>query len=120
MYDTLSDVKQDKSYTQVCLENEYIKVCVLPELGGRIFEALDKTNGYNFFYKQSHVLCVDTTCLLYTSDAADDMQCVDLGGRRIIKKKKQQRLRIALTLQRHRKISIHDMTLRTQESEYTY
>ena len=25
-------------------------------------------------------------CLLYTSDAADDMQCVDLGGRRIIKK----------------------------------
>eukprot|EP00825_Cyclidium_porcatum_P044825 TRINITY_DN6672_c0_g1_i1.p1 TRINITY_DN6672_c0_g1~~TRINITY_DN6672_c0_g1_i1.p1 ORF type:complete len:171 (-),score=34.54 TRINITY_DN6672_c0_g1_i1:84-596(-) len=28
------------------------------------------------------------SCLLYTSDAADDMQCVDLGGRRIIKKKK--------------------------------
>ncbi len=29
-----------------------------------------------------------TTVSLYTSDAADDMQCVDLGGRRIIKKKK--------------------------------
>eukprot|EP00831_Metopus_contortus_P061603 TRINITY_DN53490_c0_g1_i1.p2 TRINITY_DN53490_c0_g1~~TRINITY_DN53490_c0_g1_i1.p2 ORF type:complete len:125 (-),score=24.00 TRINITY_DN53490_c0_g1_i1:42-416(-) len=28
------------------------------------------------------------TCLLYTSDAADDTPCVDLGGRRIIKKKK--------------------------------
>eukprot|EP00831_Metopus_contortus_P082504 TRINITY_DN8938_c0_g1_i2.p3 TRINITY_DN8938_c0_g1~~TRINITY_DN8938_c0_g1_i2.p3 ORF type:complete len:184 (+),score=79.14 TRINITY_DN8938_c0_g1_i2:153-704(+) len=28
-------------------------------------------------------------CLLYTSDAADDTPCVDLGGRRIIKKKKQ-------------------------------
>ncbi len=28
------------------------------------------------------------SCPLYTSDAADDMQCVDLGGRRIIKKKK--------------------------------
>ena len=27
------------------------------------------------------------SCLLYTSDAADDMQCVDRGGRRIIKKK---------------------------------
>src|SRR5665213_3702177 len=25
------------------------------------------------------------TCLLYTSDAADDLLCVDLGGRRIIK-----------------------------------
>eukprot|EP00831_Metopus_contortus_P007309 TRINITY_DN12797_c0_g1_i3.p1 TRINITY_DN12797_c0_g1~~TRINITY_DN12797_c0_g1_i3.p1 ORF type:complete len:246 (+),score=46.23 TRINITY_DN12797_c0_g1_i3:92-829(+) len=31
------------------------------------------------------------TCLLYTSDAADDTPCVDLGGRRIIKKKKKQR-----------------------------
>ena len=31
----------------------------------------------------SALLC---SCLLYTSDAADDMQCVDLGGRRIIKK----------------------------------
>ena len=28
-------------------------------------------------------------CLLYTSDAADDLLCVDLGGRRIIKKKKK-------------------------------
>jgi len=27
-------------------------------------------------------------CLLYTSDAADDSLRVDLGGRRIIKKKK--------------------------------
>ena len=30
----------------------------------------------------------DLACLLYTSDAADDLLCVDLGGRRIIKKKK--------------------------------
>ena len=29
-------------------------------------------------------------CLLYTSDAADDLLCVDLGGRRIIKKKQTQ------------------------------
>eukprot|EP00658_Telonema_sp_P-2_P041347 TRINITY_DN2956_c0_g1_i3.p1 TRINITY_DN2956_c0_g1~~TRINITY_DN2956_c0_g1_i3.p1 ORF type:complete len:108 (+),score=14.04 TRINITY_DN2956_c0_g1_i3:49-372(+) len=28
------------------------------------------------------------TCLLYTSDAADEEDSVDLGGRRIIKKKK--------------------------------
>ena len=27
-------------------------------------------------------------CLLYTSDAADERSSVDLGGRRIIKKKK--------------------------------
>ena len=30
------------------------------------------------------------TCLLYTSDAADDLLCVDLGGRRVIKKKNKQ------------------------------
>ena len=29
-------------------------------------------------------------CLLYTSDAADERSSVDLGGRRIIKKKKRQ------------------------------
>src|SRR5680860_1874598 len=31
-------------------------------------------------------------CLLYTSDAADDLLCVDLGGRRIIKKKKKKKI----------------------------
>src|SRR5450756_3140057 len=31
------------------------------------------------------------SCLLYTSDAADDLLCVDLGGRRIIKKKKKNK-----------------------------
>src|SRR5680860_1647498 len=30
------------------------------------------------------------SCLLYTSDAADDLLCVDLGGRRIITKKKKK------------------------------
>ena len=31
----------------------------------------------------------DIPCLLYTSDAADERSSVDLGGRRIIKKKKR-------------------------------
>ena len=33
-------------------------------------------------------LITDGRCLLYTSDAADERSSVDLGGRRIIKKKK--------------------------------
>ena len=33
----------------------------------------------------------DKHCLLYTSDAADDLLCVDLGGRRNIKKKKKKK-----------------------------
>ena len=36
------------------------------------------------------VAAVVTICLLYTSDAADERSSVDLGGRRIIKKKKQR------------------------------
>ena len=36
----------------------------------------------------------DYTCLLYTSDAADERSSVDLGGRRIIKKKKRKKLRV--------------------------
>ena len=38
------------------------------------------------------------TCLLYTSDAADERSSVDLGGRRIIKKKKTQNQRRSMYL----------------------
>ena len=36
---------------------------------------------------ESSTVNLDITCLLYTSDAADERSSVDLGGRRIIKKK---------------------------------
>ena len=43
----ISDEKKDKVYQAVWLENEYLKVMVLPELGGRIQRAYDKTNQYD-------------------------------------------------------------------------
>ena len=46
----ISDEKIDKKYQAVFLENQYIKVMILPELGGRIQRAYDKTNGYDFVY----------------------------------------------------------------------
>ena len=55
LYDRLTGNKQDKTYKMVYLENEYVRIGVLPEIGGRIFEGVDKTNGYNFFYRQ-HVI----------------------------------------------------------------
>ena len=55
MYDSLTGKKVDKTYTVVHLENEYIRIGILPEVGGRIFEGLDKTNNYNFIYRQ-HVI----------------------------------------------------------------
>jgi tetratricopeptide (TPR) repeat protein len=55
LLDKLTDTREDKTYKAVYLENKYIKVCVLPEIGGRILAAEDKTNQYNFFYRQ-HVI----------------------------------------------------------------
>lgn len=48
--ETLTDRKTAKTYRAVFLENEYIKVMVLPEIGGRLHGAVDKTNGFEFFY----------------------------------------------------------------------
>ena len=41
----------------------------------------------NIAHLESMTTALAMVCLLYTSDAADDLLCVDLGGRRIIKKK---------------------------------
>jgi len=55
LYDNLTNRKSLKTYDIVYLENEFIKVGIMPELGGRIFSALDKTNNYDFIYRQ-HVV----------------------------------------------------------------
>ena len=39
LYDTLTNKKVDKTYRMVYLENEYIRIGILPEIGGRLFEA---------------------------------------------------------------------------------
>ena len=44
------DEKHDKTYTAITLENTWLKIMLLPELGGRVQMALDKTNGYHFVY----------------------------------------------------------------------
>ena len=46
----LTEKKEDVTYKAVILENEYTKIVILPEFGGRVYQALDKTNGYNFYY----------------------------------------------------------------------
>ncbi|RTE29251.1 hypothetical protein BKL75_04375 [Staphylococcus epidermidis] len=38
------------------------------------------------------------SCLLYTSDAADDTQCGDIGGRRILEKKKEDKSVVVVVL----------------------
>ncbi|SNX53363.1 Tfp pilus assembly protein PilF [Thermoanaerobacterium sp. RBIITD] len=48
--DKIYDEKVMKKYKIVCLENEYLLIEIMPELGGRIYRALDKTNNYDFIY----------------------------------------------------------------------
>ncbi len=48
--ESVSDEKTDKVYRAVFLENEYLLVMVLPEIGGRIQRILDKTNQYDAVY----------------------------------------------------------------------
>lgn len=43
----------DRSWKALHIENEYVRVMVLPEIGGRIHVGLDKTNNYDFFYRQN-------------------------------------------------------------------
>lgn len=55
MNDQLTRKKEDVAHHIVYMENEYLKIGVMPGMGGRIFSAVDKTNGYKFFYEQ-HVI----------------------------------------------------------------
>ena len=73
------DEKGRKTYCNWVIRARYedgsVSIC-FPDEVLLMLKEFDKLNPY--------------TCLLYTSDAADDLLCVDLGGRRIIKKKKKK------------------------------
>ncbi|MCP5517038.1 MAG: DUF5107 domain-containing protein [Verrucomicrobiales bacterium] len=55
LMDGITGKQEDGTFRALYLENEFVKLCVLPEIGGRLFYATDKTNGYDFFYRQ-HVI----------------------------------------------------------------
>ena len=48
--DQIEDTKRDVEWDAVILENEYLKIMILPALGGRVQMAYDKTNDYHFVY----------------------------------------------------------------------
>jgi tetratricopeptide (TPR) repeat protein len=53
--DRITNIREQKTYKVLYLENDYIRLSILPELGGRLFSAIDKTNDYEIFYHQ-HVI----------------------------------------------------------------
>jgi len=48
--DALTDQRRSVRYRALFLENEYLKVTVLPELGGHLYSCLDKIGGKEMFY----------------------------------------------------------------------
>lgn len=53
--DVISTDRTDKEWKTLILENEYIKLCVTPEIGGKLYYATDKSSNYNFIYRNNVV-----------------------------------------------------------------
>lgn len=53
--DVISTERVEQDWKALMLENEYIQLCVTPEMGGKLYYATDKSNDYNFIYKNNEV-----------------------------------------------------------------
>jgi tetratricopeptide (TPR) repeat protein len=53
--DRIAEKPVERKWQAIWIENEYLRVLVLPEIGGRIHAIQDKTNGYDLVYNQ-HVI----------------------------------------------------------------
>ena len=51
----LGDKLTMETYDMIYLENEYLKVTILPAFGGKLFSAIDKTNGHELFHRNSTI-----------------------------------------------------------------
>lgn len=51
--DRIATEPEKKFWKAIHIENEYLRLMILPEIGGRIHIGYDKTTGYDFFYRQN-------------------------------------------------------------------
>jgi len=51
--DRIATAPAPRSWKGLHIENEYLRLMILPEIGGRIHVGYDKTTGYDFFYRQN-------------------------------------------------------------------
>jgi len=51
--DFISTRPEPKQWEAIHLENEYLRLMIMPEIGGRIHIGFDKRTGYDFFYRQN-------------------------------------------------------------------
>ena len=55
LLDDMGEEARPVSYRALVVENEYLRVTVLPELGGRLYSAVDKPTGEEIFYRNNVV-----------------------------------------------------------------
>lgn len=55
MNDQYTNERMEKPWKMVLLENDYIELAIAPDIGGKLYYATDKTNGYHFIYKNNVV-----------------------------------------------------------------
>eukprot|EP00656_Telonema_subtile_P030896 TRINITY_DN33866_c0_g1_i1.p1 TRINITY_DN33866_c0_g1~~TRINITY_DN33866_c0_g1_i1.p1 ORF type:complete len:381 (-),score=28.16 TRINITY_DN33866_c0_g1_i1:41-1183(-) len=78
--------KGDREILQIRSRDDYKKGKLVGQgASGYVYEVHDPIRGGTFAMKE-----IPMTCLLYTSDAADEEDSVDLGGSRILKKKQRE------------------------------
>ena len=82
-----------------------------PAGGGVHGDAVQWADGF----AAGNQLGVTNSCLLYTSDAADERSSVDLGGRRIIKKKKMREIGRVCVAQLKKKARIQVSNVRNTD-----
>jgi tetratricopeptide (TPR) repeat protein len=51
--DRISTEPEDREWDAIHIENAYLRLMILPEIGGRIHIGFDKISGYDFFYRQN-------------------------------------------------------------------
>lgn len=51
--DRVSDEPVDQAWEALHLENRWLRLMILPAIGGRIHVAMDRANGYDFVYRQN-------------------------------------------------------------------
>ncbi|HEY8995506.1 MAG TPA: DUF5107 domain-containing protein, partial [Lacunisphaera sp.] len=51
--DRVAETRTDRAWQTIWIENEFLRVMILPEIGGRIHAIQDKTNGYDLIYNQA-------------------------------------------------------------------
>lgn len=51
--DRVSDEPVERSWEAIHLENRYLRLMLLPEMGGRVHVAQDRTTGYDLIYRQN-------------------------------------------------------------------